>query len=92
GAITPFGLPRPRQTKVFAIIAARKEDSDDATTAAFLKAVTDLEIKVVSEDIPVLNTIHFRPGTLTRSDRTLSRFFQYLRDYPRCHPSAEFIT
>lgn len=92
GAMTPFGLPRPGHTKVFAIMAARKDEGDEASTAAFLRAVTELEMKVVSEDIPVLDTIHFRPGTLTKSDRTLARFFQYLRDYPRCHPSAEFIT
>jgi phenylpropionate dioxygenase-like ring-hydroxylating dioxygenase large terminal subunit len=91
GAMTPFGLPRPGQTRVFAVIAARKADGDEVSTAAFLKAVTDLEMQVVREDVPVLNSIHFRPGTLTRSDRTLARFFQYLRDYPRCHPSAEFI-
>ena len=92
GAMTPFGLPRPGQTRVFAIIAARKDQGDDASTAAFLRMVTELEMNVVSEDIPIVNTIHFRPGTLTRSDKTLSRFFQYLRDYPRCHPSADFIT
>jgi len=91
GAMTPFGLPRPGQTRVFAVIAARKDEGDDASTAAFLRAVTELEMKVVGEDIPIVNTIHFRPGTLTRSDRTLARFFQYLRDYPRCHPSADFI-
>ena len=69
-----------------------KVRSDEASTEAFLRAVTQLEMNVVGEDIPIVNTIHFRPGTLTRSDETLARFFQYLRDYPRCHPSAEFIT
>jgi phenylpropionate dioxygenase-like ring-hydroxylating dioxygenase large terminal subunit len=91
GMLTPFSLPRPGHTQVFAVFAARKSDSDDAATAAFLRAVTELEMKVVGEDIPIVNTIHFRPGTLTRSDRTLARFFQYLREYPRCHPSADFI-
>jgi phenylpropionate dioxygenase-like ring-hydroxylating dioxygenase large terminal subunit len=91
GMLTPFGLPRPGNTRVFAVFAARKSDSDDASTATFLRAVTELEMKVVGEDIPIVNTIHFRPGTLTRSDRTLARFFQYLREYPRCHPSADFI-
>jgi nitrite reductase/ring-hydroxylating ferredoxin subunit len=91
GAMTPFGLPRPGQTKVFAVIAVRKSEGDEASCAKFLQEVTELEMQVVGEDFPVLNTIHFRPGTLTRSDRTLARFLQYLRDYPRCHPSAEFI-
>jgi hypothetical protein len=76
---TPFGLPKPGQTRVFAIIAARRADGDEVSTAAFLKAVTELERQAVREDLPVVNTIHFRQGTLTRSDRTLARFFQYLR-------------
>lgn len=91
GCMTPFGLPRPGQTRVFAIIGARKAEGDQASTAAFLRSVTELEMRVVSEDMPVLSTIHFRPGALTRSDRTLARFLQYLREYPRCHPSANFI-
>ena len=44
-----------------------------------------------SEDIPILQTIRFQPGTLTQSDKALAKFFQYLRSYPRAHPSAEFI-
>jgi phenylpropionate dioxygenase-like ring-hydroxylating dioxygenase large terminal subunit len=91
GAMTPFGLPRPGQTQVFGIIAVRNDEGDEASNKEFLRAVTELEMRVVGEDLPVVNSIHFRPGTLTKSDRTLARFFQYLREYPRCHPSAEFI-
>jgi len=43
------------------------------------------------EDNPILHTAHFMPGTLTATDRQLVRFLQYVRDYPRAHPSADFI-
>ena len=92
GFLAPFGLPRPGQTKTYMIIVARKSDSDAASTEAFLQFAMDLEKKVVGEDVPIMYTIHFQPGTLTGSDKALSTFFQYLRDYPRAHPSAEFIT
>ncbi len=91
GALAPFGLPRPGQTKTYMIIAARKSDGDAETNEAFLNFAMKLEKKVVSEDVPILQTIHFKPGTLTRSDKALAKFLQYLRDYPRAHPSAEFI-
>ncbi len=91
GAMTPFAIPRAGQTNVFAVICARRQDSDDASTTEFLRSVTELEMRVLSEDMPVVNTIHFRPGTLTRSDRTLAKFFDYLRVYPRCNPSREFV-
>lgn len=92
GFLAPFGLPRPGQCTTYMIIAARKADGDDAANEAFLNFAMDLEKKVVSEDVPIIQTIHFKPGTLTKSDKALSKFLQYLRNFPRAHPSAEFIT
>ena len=92
GFLAPFGLPRPGQTKTYLIAAARKVDGTDAENETFLDFAMDLEKKVVSEDVPILRTIHFRPGTLTKSDKALAKFMQYLRTYPRAHPSAEFIS
>jgi hypothetical protein len=91
GCLAPLGMPRPGQTKAYLVIAARKADSAPAATAAFVDFAMDLEKKVVSEDVPILQTIRFKPGTLTKSDKALAKFLQYLRDYPRAHPSAEFI-
>ncbi len=92
GFIAPFALPRPGQTKTFLIIAARKADGDTASTEAFLHTVMELEKKVISEDVPIMQTIHFKPGVLTKSDKALGKFLQYLRVFPRAHPSAEFIS
>jgi hypothetical protein len=57
----------------------------------YLDWVVDLETRIVLDDMVNMQTIHFRPGTLTRSDLTLGRFFDYMRRFPRAHPSAEFI-
>ncbi len=92
GCLAPFGLPRPGQTQTFFVIAARKADGDKASTEEFLDFIMDLEMRVVSEDLPILRTVRFKPGTLTKSDKALGKFFQYLRDFPRAHPSAEFIS
>jgi len=91
GFIAPFGLPRPGHTKTYMIVVARKAEGTDAENDAFLKFALDLEKKVVSEDVPIMQTIRFKPGTLTKSDKALAKFMQYLRNYPRAHPSAEFI-
>jgi len=92
GFIAPFGLPRPGQTKTYLVIAARKADGDAASTEAFLNFAMDLEKRIVGEDTPIMQTIHFKPGTLTKSDKALGKFLQYLRNFPRAHPSAEFIS
>lgn len=45
----------------------------------------------LEEDAPIWNTIHFKPGTLTRFGAALSRYLEDLRRYPRAHPRAELI-
>jgi phenylpropionate dioxygenase-like ring-hydroxylating dioxygenase large terminal subunit len=92
GFLAPFAMPRPGQTKTYMILVARKADGDEAANEAFLDFAMDLEKKVVSEDVLIMQTIRFKPGTLTKSDKALAKFMQYLRNYPRAHPSAEFIT
>jgi hypothetical protein len=47
--------------------------------------------RTVGEDKDILNTIHYRQGLLTRADKSLGRFLNYLRKFPRAHPSAGFI-
>lgn len=88
GFMSPMGLPRPQTTRGYLIVAVRKDEPD---AAEFLEAMIELERRVLSEDVPVLETIHFRPGTLSASDKTLARFLNYLKRYPRAHPAAEFI-
>ncbi len=73
------------------VVAARKDMGPRAEVEAFLDQIVALEETVVGEDVLNMRTIHFRPGTLTRSDTTLARFFDWLRAYPRAHPSAEYI-
>jgi hypothetical protein len=89
--LAPFALPRPGRSFVYMVVAARKDMGTPQEVDAFLDRVIALEETVVGEDVLNMRTIHFRPGTLTRSDATLARFFDWLRVYPRAHPSADFI-
>jgi phenylpropionate dioxygenase-like ring-hydroxylating dioxygenase large terminal subunit len=91
GYIAPFGMPVPGKTRAYYVLAVRRSEHDDASAQAALSFAMTLQTQVLTEDIPIMDTIHFRPGTLTRSDKALARFFEYLRAFPRSHPSAEFI-
>jgi len=91
GFLVPMGLPRPGFSKNFMTVAVRKTD-DPAADREFLETCLLLEMAIVGEDTNVMSTMRFRPGTLTRSDRTLGRYFKFLRAYPRAHPSRPFIT
>jgi hypothetical protein len=91
GVIITLGLPRPGQCKMYYVVAALKSEGDPESNAQFLQSLVDLENKVIGEDFSVMAGLRFKPGTLTRSDKALGRFLEYLRKYPRAHPSAEFI-
>jgi len=92
GWATPFGLPRPGQTKVFYSIATTPlADETPAETEGYLDFALGVELHLASQDVPVFQGIRFQPQALTRSDRVLAQFFEYVRRFPRAHPSASFM-
>jgi len=44
--------------------------------------------RLTGEDLPVLNSMRFRRGLLTASDRHLARYFKYVEDFPTFLPPA----
>jgi hypothetical protein len=46
---------------------------------------------MVAEDRPILHTLKYAPGAMTRSDQALARFLDLVREFPRSHHSADFI-
>ena len=88
GFNSPMCILAPGRTRLYLTVAVRKDEPD---AERYLDEMMELERRVVSEDEDILQTIRFRPGTLTAADRTLARFFDYLRRYPRAHPAREFI-
>jgi nitrite reductase/ring-hydroxylating ferredoxin subunit len=91
GFVAPFGLIRPNRSCVYIVVCARKDMGTPEEVDKYLEWVAELETRIVLDDMINMQTIHFRPGTLTRSDLTLGRFFDYMRKFPRAHPSADFI-
>ncbi|MEX1147443.1 MAG: Rieske (2Fe-2S) protein [Sphingomonadales bacterium] len=91
GFLTPMGMPRPGASKNFMVVAGKKSDGTPEDVEQWLDFVLEFEKRVVNEDLPIMETIRFRPGTLTRSDLTFARYVDFLRRYPRAHPSAPYI-
>ncbi|WP_428245342.1 Rieske 2Fe-2S domain-containing protein [Ferrovibrio sp.] len=87
GTITGFGLPRPGHNMVFNCNVVLKGPQAQEQ----LENLLVVSKRTISEDWELLDGISFREGMLTPGDRSLARFLQYLRGYPRAHPSAEFI-
>lgn len=87
-----LGVPQPGACDFFvATFIDRREWGDAADAAAGLAEYQAIAARMGAEDSPIWDTMHFRPGTLTRSDKALARYLDDLRAFPRAHPSAEFI-
>lgn len=94
GLAAPFGMPEPGKSFSYFINVVHKGDGSDRAelrAKEWLRVSTNLEITFGTQDLDLLNTIHYRPGAMTRTDKFLGQFFDYLRAYPRAHPSADFI-
>jgi phenylpropionate dioxygenase-like ring-hydroxylating dioxygenase large terminal subunit len=91
GYIAPFGMPAPGQCKLWYVLAVRKSEGDEASQQALLDFALTIQRGIVADDAPIMRGLHFRPGTLSRSDRALAKFLEHFRRFPRAHPSAEFI-
>lgn len=91
GFLNPMGMPKPGFAQNYMVIVARKDMGTPEEVEGFLDFVEKLERGVVAEDLSVMASLKFRPGTLTKSDKTLAEFFTYMRAYPRAHPSRDFI-
>lgn len=90
----PCGIHRPGTMRSYFVIATQKSDGtpeDDARVQETLDFAQQLEMAVVDQDVEILNTIRFTRGMFTRSDRSLGRFVDYLKTYPRAHPGADYI-
>lgn len=94
GIIVGMSSPRPGSTVPFGCIVLEKGDGSEARDRLNKERALWAEAygkQIASEDAAILNTIRFRPGTLTRADRTLAKFLDFVRGYPRAHPSAGWI-
>jgi nitrite reductase/ring-hydroxylating ferredoxin subunit len=89
GGLVGFGLPRLGEHQVFATVAVKR--ADPSLTESLLDTAETLMYRTVGEDRDLLNTIHYRPGAMTKGDKTLTRYLSFLRKYPRAHPSRDFI-
>lgn len=94
GFIMGYSMPRAGVHDGYLAIAVEKLGDTPEQLALVqqrLEAAMDLEIRTVEEDRAILDTIRYAPGHLIRIDKSIARYFQYLRDFPRAHPSRDFI-
>ena len=94
GALTAFHLVAPGQTQVYYSLGTTKSDGsaeDDARVAMTHEFLFRLGKSIVTDDRPILHSLKYTPGVMTKSDRALTKYLDMVRTFPRSHASADFI-
>lgn len=74
-----------RRSRGFFVVGVPKGGDSPAErqrVAAQLAGVRGFVEQLLAEDDPILNTMRFRVGVLTASDRHLARYFKYVAEFP----------
>ena len=85
----------PDSCEAYGINAVKKADVPEQTPEAYQQVLDGLKamnMQVMAEDQSVYQNIRFVQGALLECDRELSKYFDYLRAYPRANPGRDFIT
>lgn len=83
-----MGMPRPNRSRVYFLVAVLDEGGAEQ---GFLKQAVKMECDILSQDMNVLNRMDYRQGKVTKQDKLLVTFLDFIRSYPRAHPSADYI-
>lgn len=92
--LVALGIREPGKSFIYhSVLTHRGDRSPEAERKAreIAEWALALETELVGQDIAILTAIHFRQGTLTRTDKPLARYLDLVRAQPRAHPSADFI-
>lgn len=87
GTLAAMTMPRPGETNIYIVVGLKRE----AIEPGLLDALTTRFRAMAAEDLELLETAHYTPGTLTRHDEALGRYLHMLRTFPRANPGTEFI-
>jgi phenylpropionate dioxygenase-like ring-hydroxylating dioxygenase large terminal subunit len=87
-------IPAPGHSEIYFMAAADRGDGSPQAlqdAQAWAQGVIKMETEFFMQDVPVLRSLNFKPGLLTKIDTALARHIDYLQSQPRAHPGANFI-
>ena len=92
GVAACMGVPAAGLCDFYVVtMVDRTSVASDEVAGSMLRDYVEIGKRMLAEDSPIWETMHFNPGTLTRSDAALSRYLDDMRAYPRANPAADFI-
>ena len=65
--------------------------ADNQRVAMAHQILLQLGKSIIHDDRPILHSLKYVPGALTKSDRALNKYLDLVRGFPRSHDSCGFI-
>jgi nitrite reductase/ring-hydroxylating ferredoxin subunit len=82
------------ETVGFLVSGTLKLPSQDEATLeqsqAIIQTNLGFQINLIEDDRPIMTTIRFREGFMSASDRFISRFLKYVRQFPKADPAQDY--
>jgi len=92
--LVPLTIRKPGTAFFYNVVLTHRGDKSPAAERR-AREIADwamkLETELVMQDAAILNSIRFKQGTLTRTDKRLAKYLELVRKQPRGHASADFI-
>jgi len=91
--LSALGIPKAGTSSHFYVTAAHKGSTveEEAEARAFVKEIYQMWEEMLDEDDAILQTQRYKPGLFTKADGAVARFLQFVKGYPRAHPSRNFL-
>lgn len=88
-AATPYG---PGHSRLYMVTAGLRSAFEPAEIIHKVNERERISQVALAEDLPILDHIRFRADRLTKSDRPIGMFLQFVQGHPRSHHSCDRIT
>lgn len=91
-AKTPIGGGVVQYYLISAVPRQSPTNASEEQLQEQLAGIEDFLIRLLSEDRPIMENIRFADDTLVHDDRFIKRYLDWVKTFPRAHPSLDYIT
>jgi phenylpropionate dioxygenase-like ring-hydroxylating dioxygenase large terminal subunit len=91
-ALAPIAEGRVHYYLLSAVPLRETQAADDPDVQLELEQSEKYMMRLIEEDRPIMQNIRFKNDVLIDADRYINKYIDWLKRYPRAHPSKDYIT
>lgn len=90
--LSPIAEGMVRYYLISAVPLSDGQTADDPAVQSELEKAERWMIRLIEEDRPIMQNIRFKDDILVEADTYIEKYINWLKRYPRAHPSANYIS